>query len=206
MGSDHGAPDEAPAREVFLSDFLIDRHEVTVYQFSRFCRETGRAMPEQPEAANDRHPIVNVTWHEAKAYAEWAGKCLPTEAQWEKAARGSDARAYPWGNEPPEEDRARLRDPADEGTSAVGSYPAGRSPYGVLDMLGNAWEWCADWYAADAASRPGERDPIGPVEGTSRVLRGGVWEDRDAALRVTRRRRSRPESRYDFVGFRCVKE
>jgi len=206
MGSDHGAPDEAPSREVHLAEFLIDRHEVTVFQFSRFCRETGRAMPEQPEAANDRHPVVNVTWSEAKAYAEWAGKCLPTEAQWEKAARGSDARAFPWGNEPPDEDRARHRDPAEEGTSAVGSYPAGRSPYGVLDMLGNAWEWCADWYAADAFGRGAPRDPIGPVEGTSRVLRGGVWDDRDSGLRVTRRRRSRPDSRYDFVGFRCVKE
>ncbi len=206
MGSDHGAADEAPAREVFLSDFLVDRHEVTVFQFARFCRETGRAMPEQPADSNDRHPVVNVTWPEARAYAEWAGKCLPTEAQWEKAARGTDARAFPWGNEPPDEDRARHRDPSGEGTSAVGSHPAGRSPYGVLDMLGNAWEWVADWYAADAFARGAARDPIGPVEGASRVLRGGVWDDRDSGLRVTRRRRSRPESRYDFVGFRCVKE
>jgi iron(II)-dependent oxidoreductase len=191
---------------VDLGPFLVDRHEVTLWQFARFCRETGRAMPEQPRGSNDRHPVVNVAWAEAREYAAWAGKCLPTEAQWEKAARGTDAREFPWGNEPPDEDRARFRDPADEGTSAVGTYPSGRSPYGVLDLLGNAWEWCADWYAADAFARGGDRDPIGPVEGTSRVLRGGAWDDRQAGLRITRRRRSRPESRYTFVGFRCVKD
>ncbi len=206
MGSDHGAPDEGPARTVRLAPFLMDRHEVTVWQYGWFCRDTGRAMPEQPKAANDRHPVVNVTWEEAHAFAEWAGKCLPTEAQWEKAARGTDARAFPWGNEPPDEDGACLKDPAEEGTTAVGSYPAGRSPYGILDMLGNAWEWCADWYAADAFARGASADPIGPVEGTSRVIRGGVWDDRDEGLRITRRRRCRPGNRYDFVGFRCVRD
>jgi serine/threonine-protein kinase len=206
MGSDRGSADEGPARAVTLSSFLADRHEVTIWQFSRHCRDAGRAMPEQPEGANDRHPVVNVTWEEARDYAAWAGKCLPTEAQWEKGARGTDARTYPWGNEPPGEDAAHVGDPAEEGTAAVGSYPAGRSPYGLLDMVGNAWEWCADWYAADAFAKGAAKDPIGPVEGSSRVLRGGVWDDKDAGLRVTRRRRSRPGSRYDFVGFRCVKE
>ncbi len=206
MGSDRGSPDESPAREVLLGPFLMDRHEVTVWQFARFCRESSRAMPEQPGGANDRHPVVNVTWEEARAFADWAGKCLPTEAQWEKAARGTDARAFPWGKEPPGEDTACLRDPAEEGTAAVGSFPAGRSPYGILDMLGNAWEWCADWYAADAFARGEARDPIGPVQGSSRVLRGGVWDDRDAGLRITRRRRCQPANRYDFVGFRCVKD
>jgi formylglycine-generating enzyme required for sulfatase activity len=205
-GSDHGAPDEGPARTIHLAPFLVDRHEVTVFQFSRHAAATGRAMPEQPSSSNDRHPVVNVTWGEAAAYAAWAGKCLPTEAQWEKAARGTDAREFPWGNEPPAEDRARIRDPGTEGTSSVGSYPGGRSPYGVLDMVGNAWEWCADWYAADAFALAPERDPIGPVEGTSRVLRGGVWEEKGTALRVTRRRRNRPDSRYDFIGFRCVRD
>jgi serine/threonine-protein kinase len=205
-GSDRGAADEGPARAVHLSAFLVDRHEVTVRQFSRFCAATGRAMPEQPATSNDLHPVVNVSWEEARAYAAWAGRCLPTEAQWEKAARGTDAREFPWGNEPPTEDRARHRDPSDEGTAAVGSFPGGRSPFGVLDMLGNAWEWVADWYAPDYFAAGPDRDPVGPVEGASRVLRGGAWDDRDRALRITRRRRSRPESRFDFVGFRCVKD
>ena len=206
MGSDHGNADEAPAHAVRLGPFLMDRHEVTVWQFSRFCRETGRAMPEQPTESNDRHPVVNVSFTEARACAEWAGKCLPTEAQWEKAARGADAREFPWGNEPPGEDRARFRNAADEGTSSVGSYPGGRSPYGCLDMVGNAWEWVADWYAADYYGKSPAADPIGPVEGASRVLRGGTIGEAGADLHVTRRRRSRPDSRFDFVGFRCVKE
>ena len=205
MGSDRGAADEAPARSVDLSAFLVDRHEVTIWQFARFCRETGHSFPEQPRGANDRHAVVNVTWSEAAAYAAWAGKTLPTEAQWEKAARGTDAREYPWGNESPDEDEARVRNPAEDGTTAVGAYPAGRSPYGVLDMLGNAWEWCSDWYAADAYAAAASPDSAGPARGQSRVLRGGVWDDDETSLRVTRRRRSRPESRYDFVGFRCVK-
>jgi serine/threonine-protein kinase len=206
MGSDHGSPDEVPAHVIHLGPFLADRHEVTVWQFARFCRETKRAMPEQPTESNDRHPVVNVAWAEARAYAEWAGKNLPTEAQWEKAARGADAREFPWGNEPLTEDRARFRNAAEEGTASVGAYPAGRSPYGCLDMVGNAWEWVADWYAEDYYGRSPPRDPIGPVEGASRVLRGGILGETGADLRVTKRRRSRPESRFDFVGFRCVKE
>ncbi len=206
MGSDHGNPDEAPAHRLHLGPYLVDRHEVTVWQFARFCRETGLAMQEQPPESNDRHPVVNVSWIRARAYAEWAGKCLPTEAQWEKAARGADAREFPWGNEPPGEDKARFRNAEGDGTSSVGSYPGGRSPYGCLDMVGNAWEWVADWYAPDYFGRSAARDPIGPVEGASRVLRGGVVAEADADLRVTKRRRSRPDSLFDFVGFRCVKE
>jgi serine/threonine-protein kinase len=206
MGSDRGSPDEAPAHEVRLGPYLIDRHEVTIWQFARFCTGTKRAMPEQPKDSNDRHPVVNVTWSEARDYAAWAGRLLPTEAQWEKAARGTDGRQYPWGNEAPDPDLAQVRNPAVEGTATVGAYPSGRSPYGVLDMLGNAWEWCGDWYAADYFAGSPARDPVGPGEGSSRVLRGGVWDDRETGLRVTRRRRSRPDSRYDFVGFRCVLE
>ncbi len=206
MGSDHGHGDEAPSREVHLSSYLVDRHEVTVWQFSRFARETRRAMPEQPPGSNDLHPVVNVTWGEARAYAEWAGKALPTEAQWERAARGTDGRSYPWGNEPPGLDRARARNP-EEGLTTVCSFPGGQSPAGCLDMVGNAWEWVADWYAPDAYASCAARDPTGPRAGTSRVLRGGILgRGQDEDLRVTRRRRVRPESRYAFVGFRCVRD
>jgi len=206
LGSDQGEPDERPQRRIHLSGFLADRHEVTVYQFARFCREKGRPMPPQPESSNDRHPVVNVTWEEASAFASWAGKTLPTEAQWEKAARGTDGRAFPWGDEPPAEDEARFHDPAEKGIVSVGAYASGVSPYGCLDMVGNAWEWVFDWYAADAYAKAADRDPIGPVEGKSRVMRGGAWNDYGERLRITKRRRSRPDSRFDFVGFRCVKD
>ncbi|MCK6481414.1 MAG: bifunctional serine/threonine-protein kinase/formylglycine-generating enzyme family protein [Planctomycetes bacterium] len=206
MGSDRDAPDEGPARQVHLSPFLVDRHEVTIWQFRRYCEAVKRPLPDQPPGANDRHPVVNVTWEEAREYAAWAGKCLPTEAQWEKAARGTDGRAFPWGNAPPGDDEARYQDPGEDGPASAGSFPAGMSPCGCLDMVGNAWEWVADWYAADYYRTGPSRDPIGPVEGTSRVLRGGAWNDPRERLRVTKRRRSQPGSRFGFVGFRCVKD
>ena len=205
-GSDGGGGDEGPAREIHLSPFLVDRHEVTVWQYRRFCEAAKRAMPDQPPGANDRHPVVNVTWAEAVAYAEWAGKYLPTEAQWEKAARGTDGREFPWGNEPPTGALPRHQDPGEGGPATVGSFPAGMSPFGCLDMAGNAWEWVGDWYAADYYRTSPGRDPIGALEGTSRVLRGGGWNDPGGRRRVTNRWRSQPDSRYGFVGFRCVKD
>jgi formylglycine-generating enzyme required for sulfatase activity/predicted Ser/Thr protein kinase len=205
-GSDRGAPDEAPARRITLSAYLVDRHEVTVFQYERFAKETGRAMPRQPRSSNDRHPVVGVSHDDAWAYARWAGKCLPTEAQWEKAARGDDGRTYPWGEEAPDETRVPERRPGEEGTSAVGSHPAGRSPYGCFDMVGNGWEWTADWYASDAFAKAEASDPMGPPDGVARVLRGGAWNDPRDPLRVTKRRRARPDAGGDGIGFRCVRD
>lgn len=206
LGSDHGEPDERPQRRIRLSGYLADRHEVTVFQYRQYCQATKSPMPPQPPATNDRHPVVNVTWEEAMAYARWAGKALPTEAQWERAARGDDGRDFPWGNDVPDEGAARFHDPSEKGITAVGGFPTGISPWGCLDMVGNAWEWVFDWYASDAYAKAEAKDPAGPVEGKSRVMRGGAWNDLGEAVRVTKRRRSRPDSRYDFVGFRCVRD
>ncbi|MHC4922711.1 MAG: SUMF1/EgtB/PvdO family nonheme iron enzyme [Planctomycetota bacterium] len=206
MGDEDGSDDERPAHMVELGPFLMDRHEVTVGQFRRFCETTDREMPSQPECANDRHPVVHVSWGAARAYAEWSGRALPTEAQWEKAARGTDGRQFPWGDGDPTAALAAYRDPGVHGTTSVAAHLDGSSPYGCLDMIGNAWEWCADWYAADYYGRSPAKDPIGPVEGSSRVLRGGAWNDPVKRLGCSRRRRSRPDARYDFIGFRCVVE
>src|SRR5262249_50320248 len=129
-----------PLRTIFLEGYWIYRVPVTVAQYLRFCQETERAVPMMPPWGwKDHHPIVNIRWHDASAYCDWAGMALPTEAQWEKAARGTDGRKYPWGNDwevgPNRCARARVS------TSPVGSYLKGASPYGVLDMAGNVWEW-----------------------------------------------------------------
>jgi len=212
MGSPDGEgnPDESPQRRVYLDGYWIYRHPVTVARYRAFCEATGRAMPALPgDSAGDDHPIFNINWHDARAYAEWAGASLPTEAQWEKAARGTDGRTYPWGNtwDPdrcvsPENTRAVQR----YGTRPVGSHPAGASPYGVMDMAGQIWEWVADWYAADAYRTMPEVNPTGPERGRLKVLRGGSlnwdeWHSRSAYRNLN------PPDAAGWVqaGFRCVK-
>jgi formylglycine-generating enzyme required for sulfatase activity len=180
---------------------------VTVAQYRRFCEATGRSMPDAPGWGwHDDHPIVNVSWDDARAYAKWAGVSLPTEAQWEKAARGTDGREYPWGND---WDASKCVNSVGSnspgGTKAVGSCPAGASPYGGLDMAGNVWEWCADWYGSGYyASSPG-RNPAGPASGETRVLRGGSWLYGNATLfRSANRNYLIPSLRLNYLGFRCA--
>ncbi|MEO0108860.1 MAG: SUMF1/EgtB/PvdO family nonheme iron enzyme, partial [candidate division WOR-3 bacterium] len=171
MGSAQGEgdKDEHPLHKVYVSEFYIDKYEVTNRQYKRFCDATGRNYPPDPELLSSmpnyfnnypNYPVVNITWEDARAYCDWAGKRLPTEAEWEKAARGSDGRKYPWGNKAPDGSQCNFADrnlpdvpwcdkDADDGygfTAPVGHYPQGASPYGVLDMAGNVWEWCNDWY------------------------------------------------------------
>ncbi len=186
-----GESNERPQHRVYLDGYWIYKYEVTVAQYRAFCAATGWALPPFPsghswkgkagwaDPALQNHPIVNVTWHDATAYAAWAGAQLPTEAQWEKAARGTEGRIYPWGNA---WDLAKCANDANSdskgiSTWPVGSFPAGVSWCGAHDMAGNVWEWCADWYDAGYYKTAPTRNPTGPATGTYRVLRGGSWDD-----------------------------
>ncbi len=195
-------------RKVALSSFLVDRNEVVVLQYRKFCEEASRPTPPQPPGSTDRHPVVNVDWNDARAYADWAGKTLPTEAQWERAARGTQGLPYPWG----QEDDPKKRngpDGAPAGRAAalapVGSFPGGVSPVGCFDMMGNAWEWCSDFYAEDAYAKGAARDPAGPSSGTRRVVRGGSFLLLGPPIRAGTRLHADPGLRYADFGFRCVK-
>jgi len=174
---------ERPIHTVFLDAYRIGKNPVTVGEFMAYCADEGIDSSKFPRPSwgwIDDHPMVRVNWHEARDFCIWAGGDLPTEAQWEKAARGTDGREYPWGNEwdPSRCQRSRLTAGDAESTSPVESYPSGASPFGCLDMAGNVWEWCQDWYAEGYAGQR-NRNPTGPPTGTSRVLRGGSWFYRD---------------------------
>ena len=207
MGSD--VEDERPPHTVFVDGFEMDKLEVTNQEFERFVQETGYVT--DAEKAGDtswryyakdkaQHPVVKVSWNDANAYCGWAGKRLPTEAEWEKAARGTDARRYPWGNQW-DAARANAKEAGNRGITAVGSFPAGASPYGVLDMAGNVAEWTTDWFKA----YPGG-DFYSPYYGEKyRVIRGGGWFSDQNLVRTTERSASAVELANDDVGFRCAR-
>jgi len=177
---------------VDLPAYWMYKHPVTVKQYRQFCTETGYEMPNTPEWGwKNNHPIVNVSWFDAKAYADWAGVQLPTEEQWEKAARGTDGRIYPWGNGWDASKCVCSVSKRRYSTKSVGIIPKGASPYGCLDMAGNVWEWCADWY--DNSQR-------------TRCLRGGSWYyGYTEYFRCAYRYCSGPYLRGDNCGFRCAK-
>jgi len=230
MGSKEDDPDayadEHPQHTVYVSEFWIDKAEVTNAQY-RNCVEAGACRapttcdwgePTYSDSSKTDHPVVCVSWQDAKAYCEWAGKQLPTEAEWEKAARGTDGRKYPWGDD---FDGSKVnfcdvnceynhRDSgADDGyqrTAPVESYPEGASPYGALDMAGNVWEWCQDWYSANYYASSPQHDPQGPGSGSSRVVRGGSWSRLERLVRAADRDGDVPVSRYYVLGFRCVSQ
>jgi len=234
MGSSSGEIDEQPVHTVYLSPYYIDKYEVTNSQFAQFLsagngshydsqmKITQSGSTYTAQSGYEAHPVVyiggvnsSVDWNGAKAYCEWAGKRLPTEAEWEKAARGTDGRTYPWG-EGLSGTRANYwnsSDPYDNGTTPVGYYNGvnsgtvdSPSPYGAYDMAGNVWEWVSDWYDSTYYSSSPSSNPQGPSSGTYRVLRGGVWDNYTDALRAAARGYSNPPYRSDRLGFRCAKD
>jgi formylglycine-generating enzyme required for sulfatase activity len=221
MGSKEGAPDEQPEHEVYLDAFSMDKFEVTVAQYQRFVEATNHRQPDDWEAQlqNPKRPVVNVSWDDANAYAQWAGRRLPTEAEWEYAARGGFTGVggkpkyrYPWGDKSDSTkanfDAAGSRvwslDAFMRYLRDVGSYPP--NGYGLYDMAGNVWEWCADWYDANYYQNSPRSNPKGPTEGVGRVLRGGSWFFSGNLLRCANRNWGNPTGRGYDVGFRCVRD
>jgi formylglycine-generating enzyme required for sulfatase activity len=211
MGSDVNDPfadaDEIPSHRVFVDAFWMDKIEVTNAMYE-LCIDEGACTPpaqtdHYSEEAYANHPIIGVSWDQANAYCGWAGRRLPTEAEWEKSARGIDGRMYPWGNQQPSNALANF-DQIQSGTSPAGSYPQGASYYGILDMAGNVWEWVADGYSEGYYSVSPDKNPLSTSPVNLRVLRGGNWNSDSSGIRATNRFWAFP-GRNDMDGFRCAK-
>jgi formylglycine-generating enzyme required for sulfatase activity len=213
--------DEKPQHTVYLDAFWIMQTEVTNAHYARCvqagdCTSPANSRWNEPKYAE--HPVTDVSWHQASAYCQWAGSRLPTEAGWEKAARGTDGRKHPWGNQAVAGNLPNFADrnfgvswadkSVDDGyqfTAPVGSYPAGASPYGLLDMAGNVWEWVADWYSEGYYADAPVKNPTGPAAGSARVLRGGSWGNDGRFVRSAGRYWYDPDVGVDVVGFRCAR-
>jgi formylglycine-generating enzyme required for sulfatase activity len=215
MGDDAGEDDERPARPVLLDGFYLDRTEVTQGDYGR-CVAAGACAPatRYPDPTSPSHPAVGVSWHDAAAYCRFARKRLPTEAEWEKAARSLDGRRFPWGGEP-DCTRANYGNFQGEGACQernpghpvrVGSYPEGRSACGADDLAGNVWEWVADWYEFDYYGRAPRHNPPGPPSGEGRALRGGACCSMFVLPRAANRLRFAPSYRDADIGFRCARD
>ncbi len=212
-GADVGGFDEQPRDTVYVSAFAIDRHEVTYHHYTQFVAATGhrKAGPPARYAKNlgrmrgANQPIVYVSWADAQQYCEWRGKRLPTEAEWEKAMRGTDGRLWPWGNtdEPGAANLARVSDGFDV-SAPVGSFTLDVSPFGVADGVGNVMEWVADWYGESYYRTGPTRDPQGPAHGVFKVLRGGGYTSTGSDIRITSRNKMVPDFRDETIGFRCA--
>jgi len=213
MGSESGFDNEKPTHLISLDAFWIDQTEVTVRMYA-LCEEAGMCKePGSKESSThdnyygnpefEDYPVINVDWNMAKTYCEWAGRRLPTEAEWEKAARGEDSLLYPWGDDEPNNSLLNYnRDVGD--MTAVGSYPDGASPYGALDMAGNAWEWVTDWYSRTYYASSPDSNPPGSASGQTRVLRGGAWLSNVTLVRSSNRNDEPPDSACLSCSFRCA--
>lgn len=211
-----GRADEWPQRFVYLDAFAIDQVEVTNERYLAFVTTTGHRNPPNPYGTGtlqsakgiEQLPVVQTTWYDAKAYCSWAKKRLPTEAEWEKAARGTDGRLFPWGNDSATVKRANFdREWEEEKTLLpVGSLPDGDSPYGVKDMAGNAREWVSDWYDPDYYQQAPDRNPQGPdKKGVVRSIRGGSWHSPVADITTSARGRGGFALQTHGTGFRCAR-
>ncbi|THJ25587.1 MAG: formylglycine-generating enzyme family protein [Nitrospira sp. CG24E] len=212
MGSSMGDPDELPVRKVYVDAFYMDKHQVSVGRYGTFLDATSHEAPAEWDIMNksmhQKRPVVNVDWADADAYCKWAGKRLPTEAEWEKAARGTDGRIYPWGNELPTDFHANMKKEVWNNhvvLTPVGMFEGGKSPYGVYDMAGNVWEWVNDWYGRDYYKTGPLKNPTGPSKGDYKVIRGGSWGSSPKDLRTTDREYRLPSFGGLGTGFRCAK-
>ncbi len=203
MGSESGDADEQPPHRVYVNAFYMDVTEVSCARYAGFLEETGYPAHEMWDPKIDRpeDPVVGISWHDAAAFAAWAGKRLPTEAEWEKAARGGlKQMRFPWGNEI---DRKKTNYNS-FGTAPVKSYsPNG---YGLYDMAGNVWEWCRDWYGKEYYLIGTSKNPGGPGQGDRKVVRGGAWFCNPDAVRAANRHKNNPDIGSFNIGFRCVKD
>jgi len=216
MGSEYGNADEKPVRQVRLDDYYIDTYEVTNALYEA-CVIEGVCTP--PYANNsivqanyfgnslyDRYPVIKVNWYQAKTYCEWRGARLPTEAEWEKAARGTDGRTYPWGEkiDCSYANYWGMNNGCIGDTTEVGSYESGISPYGLYDMVGNVWEWIADWYSDTFYLYSPFENPVGPSVGQNKILRGGSWNRDDFNVRASIRSQFDPNNAHNY-GIRCAR-
>jgi len=226
MGAE-GAPagqDEAPKHKVHLDSFYIAKYEVSNKNYSVFVKATGHRAPEHEDVklslwrggamlpGTDNLPVINVSWEDAEAYCKWAGGRLPTEAEWEKAARGTDGRKYPWGNDPVTGNRTNYSIEnvtfwdGPSTLAKINMYDFGRSPYGAYEMAGNVWEWVHDWYQDDYYKHSPDKSPRGPADGKERVIRGGSWRNDPDHVRSTNRSKMVPTEKRTYVGIRCAKD
>jgi formylglycine-generating enzyme required for sulfatase activity len=224
MGMNSGNPDAGPIHPVRLDGYWIDSTEVTNAMFASFLNANGNQQEGGTEWLNPRealvqvfdndgvwqvkagyedHPIVGVSWFGAKAYCEWTGRRLPSEAEWEYAARGTDGRRFPWGDDNLSCDKARFGG-CGKGTVPVGSYSEGASPFGVLDMAGNVAEWVNDRYGDNYYQNSPVENPQGPLRGYYRVVRGGFWNSTYIQLRMMHRAWAGADTRDSSIGFRCA--
>jgi formylglycine-generating enzyme required for sulfatase activity len=213
MGSFGGDPDELPVHKVYVGAFFMDKNQLSVAHYARFLDATHRDSPPEwtlmNKQTNQSRPVANVDWVDADAYCKWAGKRLATEAEWEKAARGTDGRVYPWGNEPPTRFHANSGKEVWNNHSAlapVGTFEEGKSPYGIYDMAGNVWEWVNDWYDPEYYQTSPPQNPSGPRKGSHKVVRGGSWGSNGITdLRSADRETHLPSFKGFGTGFRCAK-
>jgi iron(II)-dependent oxidoreductase len=220
MGSDPkidraAGPQEQPQHHVYVDAFLIDRYEISNVDYLRYVLATGAAWPrfwrDRPFADKmARHPVIGVSWNEADAYCRWARKRLPTEAEWEKAARGGDARIFPCGNEPAGWIKSNIAHPGSKRgvkyppLANVDRYGNGMSPYGVHQMAGNVSEWVSDWFDPEYYRRGDDHNPTGPRNGHDKVFRGGSWNEDPEVARSAGRNAGAPDHRSYLIGFRCA--
>jgi formylglycine-generating enzyme required for sulfatase activity len=213
MGSDRGQDDEQPVHRVSVKPFYLDAHEVTVSHYREFLSSQKVDPPfkwnDASTGSHDGKPVIGVNWYDARDYCRWVGKRLPTEAEWEMAARGIEGRTYPWGNAHPTKAHANAGQSKWRGydtLSNVGRYELGKTPEGVYDLAGNLWEWVADWYDPVYYQFSPRDNPSGPPAGPLRAMRGGAWNNDSKTIRSTNRAGYAPDARRNDLGFRCARD